>query len=398
MEEKLVEALTTARAAVAELVAAVDAEAAMSSHEVVDDAVIEACGLCDAVAVAATGLVGEWEARGRYRMDGSRSAVARLARDTGWSRVSAGRLLGRGRFTRCFSETASAFRAGELSADKVDVLARAVIVARRGLFSEAEHRLLSDARRLGCDDLARAVRYWADCADDQLGRDRSRGQMDNRRLSTGQTLDGSTVIDARLDPVTGAVFTNELDRLTQQLFEDDWATARAEHGDAATAADLVRTASQRRVDALRIMATRSAAMPADSRVPRPLFSVLIDPTTARRICQLANGTPLSPGALAAWITAADVERAIFDGPTRVIELGQRVRFFRGGLRRAIELRDQHCTFPGCDIPAERCDVDHIIEHVDGGPTTQANGRLRCPGHNRQRPGRRTRTTTNDPDP
>ena len=58
-------------------------------------------------------------------------------------------------------------------------------------------------------------------------------------------------------------------------------------------------------------------------------------------------------------------------------------------RRAIEIRDRCCTFPGCNIDVEWCQVDHIIEFTDGGPTTQDNGRLLCPTHNRQRPGRRT---------
>ncbi|HEY3485629.1 MAG TPA: hypothetical protein VGK49_09605, partial [Ilumatobacteraceae bacterium] len=35
-----------------------------------------------------------------------------------------------------------------------------------------------------------------------------------------------------------------------------------------------------------------------------------------------------------------------------------------------------------DVPAERCDVDHIVPHVDDGPTSQFNGRIRCPTHNR----------------
>ncbi|HMS90531.1 MAG TPA: HNH endonuclease signature motif containing protein, partial [Acidimicrobiales bacterium] len=62
-------------------------------------------------------------------------------------------------------------------------------------------------------------------------------------------------------------------------------------------------------------------------------------------------------------------------------------FFTGGWRRAVEVRDRVCQHPTCDITAEYCQVDHIIEHADGGPTSVANGRLLCPQHNHQRPGR-----------
>jgi hypothetical protein len=55
--------------------------------------------------------------------------------------------------------------------------------------------------------------------------------------------------------------------------------------------------------------------------------------------------------------------------------------------RAVELkgvRDRYCTDPGCHVPADDCDVDHVIPYADGGPTTQENGRLRCPQRHRGR--------------
>ena len=46
-------------------------------------------------------------------------------------------------------------------------------------------------------------------------------------------------------------------------------------------------------------------------------------------------------------------------------------------------RIQTGTHPaGCDVPYERCDIDHIDPYHHGGATTQGNGRLRCATHNR----------------
>jgi 5-methylcytosine-specific restriction endonuclease McrA len=78
-----------------------------------------------------------------------------------------------------------------------------------------------------------------------------------------------------------------------------------------------------------------------------------------------------------------IERVVFDGPSRVIDLGH-ARTFTGAVRRAVELRDRHCTFPGCHAPAARCEVDHIVPHAFGGPTSQANGRLGCRPDHRHR--------------
>lgn len=70
--------------------------------------------------------------------------------------------------------------------------------------------------------------------------------------------------------------------------------------------------------------------------------------------------------------------------------------FEGATRRAVEVRDRHCTFEGCEEPAQRCDVDHTVRYEAGGLTVQANGRLRCPPHH---PGRRKlRRRPRGPDP
>ncbi len=67
-----------------------------------------------------------------------------------------------------------------------------------------------------------------------------------------------------------------------------------------------------------------------------------------------------------------------------IDVSVRSRFFTGGTRRAIELRDRMCTHPYCYEPAESCQVDHIETYAAGGLTTQDNGRLLCGFHNRLR--------------
>lgn len=49
---------------------------------------------------------------------------------------------------------------------------------------------------------------------------------------------------------------------------------------------------------------------------------------------------------------------------------------------AAQIREIHalhptCTFPGCQIPAEDCDLDHIIPWAKGGPTTTPNIGPKC---------------------
>ncbi|MBK6858531.1 MAG: HNH endonuclease [Microthrixaceae bacterium] len=79
---------------------------------------------------------------------------------------------------------------------------------------------------------------------------------------------------------------------------------------------------------------------------------------------------------------------MFSPTAQPVNITSPQRFFTGGWRRAVEIRDRHCQHPTCDVPAEYCHVDHITEHTDGGTTSIDNGRLLCPRHNHQRPGRR----------
>src|SRR4029453_10563823 len=112
---------------------------------------------------------------------------------------------------------------------------------------------------------------------------------------------------------------------------------------------LDRTPAQRRADALIEMAIRARTAPKDGRRPAPLFSVLVGyETFAGPVLEMFNRTVVTPGTACRWLTEAYVERIVFDTPSRVIDVGAERRFFRGALRRAIEVRDRRCFHPSCD--------------------------------------------------
>ena len=178
------------------------------------------------------------------------------------------------------------------------------------------------------------------------------------------------VIDGTLDAIDGAIVTAELQRLERLQYLAD------------QAAGVTRSHGQRLAGALVEMAARSASTPAGAQRPRPLFTALVGDDTVTRLCELANGVVITPDTLIPHLGVADIETILFDGPLTVIAASP-ARTFTGRLRRAIEARDRHCQHPaGCDVPADDCDVDHIIPFALGGPTSQFNGRLECRPHNR----------------
>ena len=244
---------------------------------------------------------------------------------------------------------------------------------------------MDQARTLGYRAFARALAYWAQLADPD-GTDRSaEAQHAARRLHLSQTFNGGWVLDGLFDPIHGAVLAKALGAIEQELFEADWAQARSRFGDNVRTSQLARTPAQRRADALVEMARRAMAVPGGARMPEPLFTVLVGyETFAGRICELADGTVVAPGALVRWLDQAWVERVVFDGPDRVKDVGVRRRIFTGATRRAVEVRDRECFHPTCEVAADRCEIDHVQPWATGGLTVESNGRAACGFHNRER--------------
>jgi hypothetical protein len=260
---------------------------------------------------------------------------------------------------------------GELSVDHLDLFGVFATPERSDAMGRDESFLVDQCRRLNFAKANKLLAYWAHKVDaTNESADRDETVEDSSTVYLSETFQGTWVMDATLTPVTGSIIANELLRLGKLIAESDAQSGRS------------RTPAQRRAAALLEMATRSAAMPPGSKKPRPLLTVLVGEQSLSHICELANGTVLSPTDLLPMLSTTDLETVLFDGPHTVISVS-RARRFTGAIRKAIETRDRHCTHPSdCDVPADRCDVDHIIPYSQHGPTSQFNGRLQCATHNR----------------
>jgi hypothetical protein len=311
-----------------------------------------------------------WDARRVWSNNGSRSAAARLARETNCSPSSAAVEMRRARQLRSLPATAAAIEEGALSLDHIDLLGRASQPHRAALLARDEGLLVEQCARMRFAPAAHMVEYWCRLADAESHEADEAFDADDARLHAAVTIGGTVVVDAVLDPIGGAVVLNELTRLERELYLTD-------QREGAT-----RPPAARRAAALVAMAQRSATSSAHARPARPLFSVLIGDRSFSELCELASGTVVSPRQLRPWLDTADLETVLFDGPSTVISVSRR-RSFTGALRRAIEIRDRHCRHPaGRDVPAEQCDVDHVVAFARGGRTSQFNGSLECTTHNR----------------
>jgi hypothetical protein len=338
---------------------------------------------CNRLEAVVTQATASFESSGDWAPDGAATASAWLTTECSIPSAHARRFVQRSRQLCHLPAFARAWGKGDITSAHMDTVAGLRREATEEALERDEQLLCDQATTLPYKEFVKAVSYWAQHADPDGAEDTEMERRSRRDVYLEQSFQGLWLGKMTLDPISGAIVSEELSRLEHELFDADWAEAKQRLGRDPKVTELVRTSGQRRADALVEMAARSKAMPADARRPAPLFSVLVDyPTLSGRVCELAQGTVIAPGALLAWLDEAIVERAVF-GPGKRVEISHTARLFTGATRRAIELRDRECTHPYCDR-SRSTEVDHIIPYADGGPTTQENGRLLCGFHNRLR--------------
>lgn len=108
-----------------------------------------------------------------------------------------------------------------------------------------------------------------------------------------------------------------------------------------------------------------------------------DYATGQGWAQVLNTGDLIPSRVAAQVgCAGGIQRILFDNNGRISAIGTSSRIFNALQRRAITLRDGGCIIPGCTVPATWCEVHHVQEYANGGPTHTDNGALLCWWHHR----------------
>ncbi len=320
---------------------------------------------------ATTRAVGAWEQRGAWRSDGSRAAWARLGREGNLSANEARTIVRRAKALRSMPAVQQALGQGDISGGHVDLLARACSNdVRAAAFAGGEEWLLAQCQTMRFAELKQTVEYWCQRVDPDGCERAGRDLLDKTSLTAAETFGGCVHVQGILDPVGGAMFRESLRRIEKELYEADQRTGTE------------RSAAARRAAALVEMAIRAASTPPGSQRPEPLVYVLAGTETMARLCELSTGVVVTPGLVVPYLTTADVQAFVFDDANHVLGVSKQ-RTFTGWLRRAIQVRDRHCTHPaGCDQPIAECDVDHVLPASEGGRTCQENGRLLCTTHNR----------------
>jgi hypothetical protein len=96
--------------------------------------------------------------------------------------------------------------------------------------------------------------------------------------------------------------------------------------------------------------------------------------------RLGSGEPVSAATARRLACDARVLPAVLGGAGEVLEVGAETETVTQGLRRAAELRDRGCRFPGCDRPMDECETHFVTHWSRGGLSIVDNVVLLCRHH------------------
>ncbi|CCH89467.1 HNH endonuclease [Modestobacter italicus] len=316
------------------------------------------------------------DATGAAEHDGKKTAQSWLRGHGHLTPAEAGRMVRSGRALEHLPATAAAFADGTLTAGQVAVIAPIADDEARAAADEQgvdlgviDQAIVTVARGESHARLPQVVHHYREALDpDGEEPDPTEG----RRFTVTRHADGSGTGRFDLDAVGIEKVLAAIESIVQ---------ASRPKGDE-------RTRAQQQADALvQLVDNQLAAgnLPTLRTVkPHVVLGLdmddFVDPATGPGAARTGFGSQIS-AARARWLACdASISRIVM-GPDGVpLDLGRDHRVVTPGLRKAVEQRDGHCVFAGCDAPTHWCDVHHLIHWINGGETSLENSGLLCERH------------------
>jgi hypothetical protein len=297
----------------------------------------------------------------------------------GHARLSAGearRLVRNGRALEQLPAVAAAFAAGAVTAEQVAVVApvtatevQAEAVGQGVDLAAVDATLAEVAVSRPHAELGQVVHHYLSRLDpDGPEPDPTEG----RSLSLAKHSDGAVSGRFDLDPVGGEKVQAALESFVQAgRPKGDMRTRAQQLGDALVQlADLALASGQ--LPILRTVKPQVVVMLS--------LDDLVDPATGPSAASTGFGADIS-AARARWLACdGTISRVIMGPDGQPLDHGRTKRVVPPALRRAVEVRDRHCVFAGCEAPSYWCDVHHVLHWLYGGETSLGNSALLCERH------------------
>jgi hypothetical protein len=263
--------------------------------------------------------------------------------------------------------TVDAVADGQVGFAHLTVMARTANAVGTG-FSETA--LLDKARENSPGKFHHICRHYRHAADPKGYAAEQAEQVENRRLSLSTWEDGSLLINGVLDSIGGAAVRTALEPLARKSGAHDDRNRDRRFADA-----LVEL-SMHALDSGVI--PQRASQRTHLQVTTSLETLLgLDGAPA---AEMEFSLPISSKTVERLACDCSVTRILLEGDSMVIDVGRANRLIKGPRRKALNVRDRHCTWPGCERPASWTSAHHLVHWIRGGTNDPLNLTLLCYRH------------------
>jgi hypothetical protein len=365
---------------VGELASALDGLAADDLHVLAADALLERTAelvhAANRIAAELARTVRVADLTQAPEHDGQKTMRSWLRGHARLSPATIKQVIRNGRAMEHLPAMAAAFAAGAVTAEQISTVApvaaddsRAKALDQHIDLAEIDAALTQVATTRPHADLDKVVSHYLSCLDpDGTEPD----PTEQRSLTIAKHADGSLTFRGELDAVGGEKFQTALESILQaNRPEGDLRSRAQQQGDALVQLCDIQLASGN----LPILRTVKPHV-----IVKIGIDDLVDPATGPGAADMGFGAAIS-AARARWIACdGNVTRIVIGPEGQPLNVGRDKRVYPPHLRKAIELRDQHCVFAGCYAPTYWCDVHHLVHWAHDGETSEENGALLCERH------------------
>jgi len=194
--------------------------------------------------------------------------------------------------------------------------------------------------------------------------------VQNRRLKLSTWMDGTVLVSGQFDPEGGAVLLTALKPLARKSGAHD--DRDLEHRMADAAVEL----AMHSLDAGLI--PQRGSQRTHLMVTATLETLQGLPGAAAADMELS--LPISSKTVERLACDASITRIILGSDSMVIDVGRARRTIQGPARKALNVRDEHCIWTGCERPASWCSGHHLVHWLHGGTNEAPNLALLCTRH------------------
>src|ERR1700737_1076778 len=311
----------------------------------------------------------EFAATDAWDEDGSASAIDWMRFNCNMTSNAAADLIAVGKNLQRMPESVEAVvYQGEIGYAHAKAMARTA-AAVGPAFDEAP--LLEKARENSPGKFYYICNHYRHAVDRKGFEEEQADKVHNRQLFISTCEDGTVLINGSLDHEGGAVFRTAIEPLARKMGADDDRPREKRLADGLV--DL----SMHALDSGLI--PQQASQRTHLNVTTTLETLLALPGAPGAELEFSP-LPISSKTVERLACDSSVTRILLNSESMVIDVGRAKRVISGPTRKALNARDRHCIWPGCERPASWTLGHHLVHWIRGGTSDLPNLTLLCYRH------------------